>query len=217
MRWKAASSAFFLIPQDPGRPDRGLRENQLATQYPKTYAYLVHFRDLLLTRSGFKKFLEPQGEPFYALYDVGPYTFEPYKVVWMRISDSIKAAVDLESVPDNGVTFVGLSRLDEAHYLCAMMNSSPFGFAVASFSVAGTGTWGAPHILRHVKIPEYDPSDPQHGQLCVLSMQAHEATAHGDTARVREIETEIDRLAAQLWGLTEAELKEIQESLAELG
>jgi hypothetical protein len=35
--------------------------------------------------------------------------------------------------------------------------------------------------------------------------------------RVREIEAEIDRLAAQVWGLTEAELREIQASLAELG
>jgi hypothetical protein len=34
---------------------------------------------------------------------------------------------------------------------------------------------------------------------------------------VREIEAEVDRLAAALWGLTDAELREIQESLEELG
>ena len=39
----------------------------------------------------------------------------------------------------------------------------------------------------------------------------------GDTARVREIEAEIDGLAAELWGLTEGELQEIRESLEELG
>jgi hypothetical protein len=33
---------------------------------------------------------------------------------------------------------------------------------------------------------------------------------------VREIEAAIDRLAAELWGLTEAELQEIRESLEEL-
>jgi len=31
--------------------------------------------------------------------------------------------------------------------------------------------------------------------------KAHEATTAGDTAQVREIEAEIDRLAAGLWGL----------------
>jgi hypothetical protein len=35
--------------------------------------------------------------------------------------------------------------------------------------------------------------------------------------KVAQIEAEIDHLAAQMWGLTDAELKEIQESLAELG
>ncbi len=32
--------------------------------------------------------------------------------------------------------------------------------------------------------------------------KAHEATAAGDTAQVREIEAETDRLAAELWGLS---------------
>ena len=32
--------------------------------------------------------------------------------------------------------------------------------------------------------------------------KAHEATAAGDTAQVREIEAEIDRLVAGLWGLS---------------
>jgi len=36
-------------------------------------------------------------------------------------------------------------------------------------------------------------------------------------ARVREIEAEIDRLAAGLWGLSQQELEEIQRSLEELG
>ncbi len=47
--------------------------------------------------------------------------------------------------------------------------------------------------------------------------KTHEATATGDTARVREIEAEIDRLAAELWGLSKQELEEIQRSLEELG
>ena len=47
--------------------------------------------------------------------------------------------------------------------------------------------------------------------------KAPEATAAGDTARVREIEAEIDRLAAALWGLSQQELEEIQRSLEELG
>ena len=47
-----------------------------------------------------------------------------------------------------------------------------------------------------------------------LSQQAHEATAAGEAALVREVDVEIDRLAAELWVLTVAELRE---SLPELG
>jgi len=36
-----------------------------------------------------------------------------------------------------------------------------------------------------------------------------------DTARVREIEAEIDALAAKVWELSEAELQEIREGLEE--
>lgn len=48
-----------------------------------------------------------------------------------------------------------------------------------------------------------------------LDRQKKERLA-GHRARVQAIEAEIDRLAAQLWGLTDDELREIQESLAEL-
>jgi hypothetical protein len=47
-------------------------------------------------------------------------------------------------------------------------------------------------------------------------MEAHESTSAGDQKRVKEIEEEIDPLAAELWGLTEDELSDIKRSLEEL-
>ena len=81
----------------------------------------------------------------------------------------------------------------------------------------GGKSFGTPSILENVRVPRFDPANPTHLALADLSRQAHAATAAGDAARVREIEAEVDRLAARLWGLTDAELREIQESLAELG
>jgi len=49
-----------------------------------------------------------------------------------------------------------------------------------------------------------------------LSEQAHEAAKVGDERRLQEIEAEIDHWAAQLWNLSDDELREIQQSLAEL-
>ena len=101
----------------------------------------------------------------------------------------------------------------EAHFVCAALNSSPSRFVVRNYIVLHPD----PHVLQRVRIPRHDPANPVHRQLAGLSQEAHAATAAGDAARVREIEAQIDALAAQLWGLTEAELKEIQQSLAELG
>jgi hypothetical protein len=100
----------------------------------------------------------------------------------------------------------------EAHYLCAALNSAPAQLIVLSYSVT---VQMDTHVLENVRVPAYDPGNATHNKLAALSQQAHAAAAE-NAARVREIEAEIDRQAAKLWGLTEAELKEIQESLAEL-
>ncbi|MGH2523978.1 MAG: hypothetical protein ACRDH2_15840, partial [Anaerolineales bacterium] len=44
-------------------------------------------------RSGYKKYLSPAGEPYYAIYNIGPYTFAPYKVVWKEQSTLFQCAV----------------------------------------------------------------------------------------------------------------------------
>ena len=72
-------------------------------------------------------------------------------------------------------------------------------------------------FVRALAIHHYDAANPTHHQLAALSQEAHAATAAGDAARVQEIEAEIDRLAAGLWGLSRQELEEIQRSLEELG
>jgi hypothetical protein len=72
------------------------------------------------------------------------------------------------------------------------------------------------NILEHIRIPRFDPKNPVHLRLAELSKQAHEAAKVGDETRLREIEAEIDRWAAKLWGLSDDELREIQQSLREL-
>jgi hypothetical protein len=73
-----------------------------------------------------------------------------------------------------------------------------------------------PYLLEHIRIPRFDPKNPVHLRLAELSMQAHEAAKAGDEMRLREIEAEIDLWAAKLWNLSDDELRDIQQSLAEL-
>jgi len=64
--------------------------------------------------------------------------------------------------------------------------------------------------------PMYTLNDPVHRALAKTSKEAHEAAAQGNAARLREIEEQIDTIAARLWALTDKELAEIHRSLAKL-
>ena len=49
------------------------------------------------------------------------------------------------------------------------------------------------------------------------SQQARQLAAAGDEAGLATVEAQVDEAAAELWGLTDRELKEIRRSLEELG
>jgi SAM-dependent methyltransferase len=220
-RWRAEPSAWMIVPQDPGDPTRAYPEQQLQKDYPKTYGYLKRFERELRNRSGYQQILSRREREFYGVMDIGTYTFAPWKVVWPNIASALNAAVVGSAegkiiVPQHIVTLVACESEEEAHYICALLNSSSANFAARAYSQEGGKSFGDPHILEHIRIPRFDRKNPVHLRLAELSKQAHEAAKVGDETRLREIEAEIDRQAAKLWGLNDDELRDIQQSLAEL-
>ncbi|MCS7183709.1 MAG: hypothetical protein NZ869_11455, partial [Thermoanaerobaculum sp.] len=148
----------------------------------------------------------------------GDYTFAPWKVVWREQASAMTASVVGErngktTVPDHKLMLVDCPDEQEAHFICACLNSSLGQFVARSYAVE---IQMDPHILKHIRIPRYNPSNAVHRRLAELSQAAHEAARQGDEERLQAIEAEIDLMAAQLWGLTDEELKEIQRSLQEV-
>ena len=92
-RYAARPAACILLAQDP-LTRRGRDAAQLQSDTPRTYAYLAQFRELLLRRAAYRRY-QAHG-PFYAMYNVGPYTVAPIKVVWRRMDRQIRAAVVAE-------------------------------------------------------------------------------------------------------------------------
>jgi SAM-dependent methyltransferase len=218
-RWQAIPQAHIIVTHEKGMGLKAIREKDMSVRLPKTYAYLKRFEEPLTRRSGYRRYFKDT-DPFYSLFNIGDYTFEPYKVVWREVANDIRAAVAEPpskgaklDVPDHTLVAVSVASHEEAHYICALLNSSCANFVVVGY----VALHPSPHIMTKIKIPKYDSKNSVHRQLADLSQQAHAATAAGDTARVQETEVGIDQLAKQLWGLSDAELREIQESLAELG
>jgi hypothetical protein len=222
-RWNAAPSAYVLLAQDPGNPAVAYPERRLSVSHPKTYAYLKRFEDALRGRqSSIDKQLMESGA-FYGVYGVGPYTFTPYKVVWREIAGGLVSAVigpvgdpwlgKKVVVADHKLILVPTSGSREAHYLCGVLNSSPARFLVWSYAVTSQiGT----HVVNYVKVPRFDRGDAIHSELSRLSQTAHKAGARGDLEALIGIEAAIDAQAQALWGLTDAQLRDIQESLADV-
>ena len=217
-KWRATSGCHVIVPQDPTAPAKGYPESRMQSDLPKTYAFLKQFEAQLRKRSGFKQYFDPKTAPFYSIYNVGPYTFAPHKVCWMRVSNDLHAAVPDQSsvVPDNSLVAVSVNTSEEAHYVCALLNSPIASYLIKSFSVPGNGTWGSPHILTKIRIRKWDKTDTTHCALAASSKALHAATAAGHAAKVEPLEAQNLELAAAYWGLEKSAVADIKASLEEL-
>jgi len=217
-RYHTAPSCHLLLAQDVATR-RGIDEATMQGRYPKTYAYLKRFADVLSGRAAYRRY--QQGAAFYSMYNVGPYTVAPIKVVWRRMDKRMSAAVvepvehpllgPRPVIPQETCVLVAVDSADEAHCLCALLNSSVVNFLVASHSVRGGKGFGTPSILDYIRLRRFEPANSLHVELAALSRQAHEATQRGES--VAEIQHAIDRLAGRLWGLDQSELEVIRREL----
>ncbi len=96
LRWQdiapyAAQPRFYLLLAQDCDKRTGIDELLMRQKYPRTLAYLEHFERQLKGRAAYRRY--QQGRPFYSMYNVGPYTTAPIKVVWRRMDRRISAAV----------------------------------------------------------------------------------------------------------------------------
>ena len=198
----------------------GIPEAQMKQKYPKTFAYLKRFEPQLRQRrsSSLRRLMETGA--FYSMFAVGPYTLAPWKVVWNRIDTKLQGVVVAPG--DDGTitlcqethTFAPMGAREEAHYFGAALNSAPADLLVRSYSVSKG--FASAHVMEMLAIPKFNSINELHQMLSSLSHRCHEAAAQGDSDTVVALEAEIDRAAAQLWGITDDELKAIQDALGEM-
>jgi SAM-dependent methyltransferase len=215
-RWKAEPSAHIIMAQDP-KTRCGILADKMKREYPKAHAYLTRFEKPLKARAAYRRYFSEE-DPFWTMFNVGEYTFSPWKVVWREQASDLTAAVVGPAgrravIPDHKLMMVDLPSRLEAHFLCGALNSSPARFVVAAYAVE---IQMDTHILQNVAVPKFSPENRVYMRLAELSEAAHRAAAKGDAEEVKRIEEEADRCAANLWGLTDEELQEIKASLAEM-
>jgi len=218
-RWHVNPSCYLLLPHTAKTGWKAIEESNMKLNFPLSYAYLKRFELLLLKRSGYIQLR--QGEPFYILTNTGDWIYSSWKVAWKGMGTKMEAAV-LPSITDqfvgqkpimhkNTVVFIPCTSEDEAHFLCAVLNSTITNFTAKSYSVGKS--FGSPHLLEQVHIPKFSLSNLLHINLASLSKQAHIAITNNKDISI--IEADIDRVTSELWNITNKELDDIKKSLEE--
>lgn len=185
-KWLGKAEFYIIVPHSPQEPKKGYEERVMKVRYPNAYHYFTDFKSELLDRGFLKKI--GAGRSFYSLWKIGPYTFAPYKCVWQRMANKIKACVISSSkdkflgkklvIPTDSTTFVPFRTLREAHYFCAMINSKLVSFGIQTYAGPGRG-FGSPSILKYAKIPRFNHHNQNHQKLARLSKNAHKLAAEG--------------------------------------
>jgi methylase of polypeptide subunit release factors len=215
-QWQAVPSAHILMVQDPSTR-RGIDEEIMQVKYPKTWAYLKRFEPVLRQRAAFKRYftrkvgdLVVETGAFYSMFNVGEYTFSPYKVLWREQATSFTAAAiglkEKSVLPDHKLMLVPLSSQEEASFLLSVLCSSPVRLAVEAYALAtSTNT----HVLNIIKISKFDDKNKIMQRLAIEATKMIQSSTYDEDL--------IDELVSSLWGITADELKEIRWNLADLG
>jgi hypothetical protein len=152
-----------------------------------------------------KKYIyQYSNEPFYTMFNISEGTFSKYRVVWPRMANDIHAAVIStaqttvgikEVIGTDTVSIMPFANENEAHFVCAILNSSIISYFIRSFSSGGRG-FGAPSIIENINIPKFDISDTIHNEISELSMKVHKSAANDKQKEVLNSEKLISRLVA---------------------
>lgn len=221
-RWRATPLIYTLISQDP-RTREGYPESQMKVELPETYKYLLGFKDVLLSRGSRTVRELAERTVFWSMFGIGEYSFAPFRVTWKRMADDLVAAVvsvhdtpfgERQPIGTDTTAFLPVEDRDEAHFLCALLNSSPARAFIRSFSSGGRG-FGAPSIVTNIALPTFEARDQVHVRLAVLSQLAHQLASkdNGAARDLPDVEEEIDQLAATLWGVADEHLMLMRKAL----
>ena len=115
------------------------------------------------------------------------------------VLSSVKTPFGTKTLISTDTTsFFALDNRQEAHYLCALLNSDVVNSYISSFSSAGRG-FGSPSAMENVAIPKFDSRNRLHVRLAELSEEAH-ALVKADKP-TDEVQKQVDEAVRKLWNI----------------
>lgn len=193
---------IYLINSHNGIKSIGLKRIETETEYPSIYKHLKSFSPKVEMRSD-------MGDHWSNLRNCAYLEdFEKHKIIWGEISDKPKFAFDDEMFFAEATTFFMTG--EKLKFLLAILNSkiSEWYFnLIGTTTGMGTNRWKKYKIeLLPIKIPSLE----QEKEIEILVNQILLIKKQSSTADTTDLETQIDQLVYELYGLTEEEIKIVE-------
>ncbi|NNM54985.1 MAG: hypothetical protein HKM05_09715 [Spirochaetales bacterium] len=142
---------WVLLPYD--RQGRLLSPDTLSAQYPAAWSYLRSQEERLRQRRGVLIGKRIANGGWYALWGVGPYTFQPWKIVWPAYGHKHFVPVLLGPqvwVPQQALQgYCAFSSKNEALRVYRKLCALPVEETLISWEGAGTPSWAQPGKMQH--------------------------------------------------------------------
>ncbi len=213
-RYQVQASGNYLILLPSGWTKQHQQPGQeawqvLATNYPEIAKHLAPFETEAAQRSD-------QGQFWWELRPCDYYgEFEKVKIFYPDISHKTNFAIDVEgkSFSANTTYFFRVEKGKEYLYL-AILNSKLITFTYATMTVAIQGGYLRFFTQYVEKLPILLPSDLAVAAELERLVQDILARKAADVhAKISDLEAEIDQIVYALYGLTEAEIAQVEASL----
>jgi len=156
---------------------------------PKTFKFFKAYKNFLELRSTFRTRMK--GAPFFSIYNVGDYTFSPYKVIWAEMTGDFAAAVVTSDsvpgygsrvyVPDHKLYFADFEEPEPAYFLCGLLHSEIIKEMIEAHNVATN----MGDIFKHINLPNFDAGNREHIKLSDLVRLAH--SQHDPVVRAKTV------------------------------
>lgn len=208
---------YIVLPHDKESGMTAIDEKILSKKYPRTLSYFKNdkLKTLIESRRAIHYRWGGSTKWWYSLFEIGPYTFAPYKVAYKGQLTTKLVAVVLHSlqdkylgkkliIPDQTVTFIPLDSKEEAYFLCALLNSVIFRLLYKSLLYKHPSTF----LISYLNIPNYDVKNELHKSIANLPLLLHGMYENKIIKDREKIEKEINEKISLLYKLTEKEKKE---------
>lgn len=184
-------------------------ETEIADNNPQLCTYFHTFESQLRQRSTYRTRMS--SAPYYAVYNVGEYTFAPWKVVWPEQpgngglpvavvnTRTLQGVGEKVVIPDHKIYFAEFEDSAKAYYLCGLLSCSHVQKFITSFHIM----LQVGDIFKHMRLPEYNVEDEQHNRLVELAQEAHSEQDANARSNLLEQISEIGNTIIENWRPTE--------------